>query len=159
MYNDKLEFRQIVLGHIKRILEISSHELRNSSREVFAPNVTHVIEQEDTRYSYIQSIENLAYVLTPYFDEKMTKVYEECIKIITSFNFEIIKILKKEFAELCKELGQEELGHPFVIAMKLKYAKKLFYNLNLLLKRIDYLKSAVYGEDTNDEIIEEEKDE
>lgn len=155
-YNqDKLEFRQIVLGHIKRILELSSHELRNSTRHIIHPNHTDTIEQEDTRYSYIQSIENLSYVLIPYFDKKMRDVYDKCIEIINAFGYEIKRNLKKTFERIKEETGKEDLGNAFVLEMRLKYAKKLFIELNMLLKRNDYLKSSVYGED-KDEIAQEE---
>ena len=50
---DKLEFQQIVLAHIKRILDISTHELRNGTQIVNAGNYTQTTFQEDTRYSYI----------------------------------------------------------------------------------------------------------
>ena len=47
---EKLEFRQIVLGHIKRILEISSHELRDTTTHTTHANYSETIEHEDTRY-------------------------------------------------------------------------------------------------------------
>ena len=153
--NDKLEFRQIVLGHIKRILELSSHELRDSTRSVNTGTSTQTIEQEDTRIAYIQSIENLAYVLVPYFDDKIEKSYNECIKIIIAFKFEVKEILEKEYKSICEKVGKENLDNDFVVEMKLRYAKQLFYELNLLLKRCDYLKSAIFGEDTSEEVTEE----
>lgn len=156
--NDKLEFRQIVLGHIKRILELSSHELRNTTYVISHGNYSDTKYQEDTRYSYMQAIENLAYVLIPYFDEEMLQVYEKCEKIINAFGFEIKKILKKTYTRLCEELGKENLGDCFVIEMKLKYAKKLFIALNRLLKRNDYLKSAVYGEDKDELGVEDDNE-
>ncbi len=67
---DKLDFKQIVLSHLKKILEISTHELRDSTSIIIQGNFNQTSFQEDTRYAYIQSIENLAYVLFPYFDEK-----------------------------------------------------------------------------------------
>jgi len=152
---DKLEFRQIVLKHLQKILEISASELRNTSREIIGNNFSRTIEEEDTKISYIQAIENLAYVLAPYFDEKIKEVYEECIKIVNSFGFQLREeILKKEYVELCKKLGEEKVKSFFTEEMKLEYAKKLFIELNLLLKRNDYLKSSIYGED-KDEVVEE----
>ena len=93
---DKLEFRQIVLGHIKKILEISSHELRDTTRFILHPNHTDTIEQEDTRFSYIQAIENLAYILMPYFDEPMYKLYVKSMRVINAYDFQIQKMFIQE---------------------------------------------------------------
>jgi hypothetical protein len=43
--------------------------------------------------------------------------------------------------------------------MKLRYAKKMFVALNLLLNRNDYLKSAVYGEDKDELVSDEDSEE
>jgi|6_EtaG_2_1085325.scaffolds.fasta_scaffold06730_5 hypothetical protein len=155
-YNkDKAEFRDIVLAHIKRILEISSHELRDASREVHTGNTSLTIESEDTRIAYVQSIENLGYILKPYFDEQVSKVFEECISVIDAFGYEIKKEFAEELEEVKEESGFEKLDRYFVIEMKVKFAKKLFVELNLLLHRNDYLKSSIYGEG-RDEVAEED---
>ncbi len=157
-YNvDKLEFRQIVLGHIKRILEIGSHELRDTTRQIDTANHTQIIEQEDTRYSYIQAIENLAYVLIPYFDDEILQVYERCERIINGFGYEVRNILNKTFERIKKETGKENLENVFVLEMRLRYSKKLFIALNMLLKRNDYLKSAIYGEE-KDEVAQDNEE-
>lgn len=159
IYNvEKLEFRQIVLKHIQKILEISSKELRNMTYTTNHGNYSTTTEQEDTRHSYIQAIENLAYILIPYFDKKMTGVYDECIDVINGLNYDVCEYCKDEYDRICKALNKESLGAGFVIEMKLRYAKKMFVALNLLLNRNDYLKSAVYGED-KDELISDEGDE
>jgi hypothetical protein len=102
--------------------------------------------------SYIQSVENLAYVLLPYFDEKIEDIYKKCILIMTSYGYEVRRYLKKSYDKLNQE--EANLEKVFVINARLKYAKKLFCELNLLLHRIDYLKSAMFGEDKS-EIIED----
>lgn len=157
--NEKLEFRQIVLGHIKKILEISSHELRDTTRQIAMANQTQIIEQEDTRYSYIQAIENLAYILMPYFDEDMYKLYVKSMRVINAYDFQIQKMFIQEVAQICKEVGKENINlKPYCIDKKIEYAKKLFVELNRLLKRVDYLKSAIYGEESNEEVIEEKEE-
>ncbi len=156
--SDKLEFRQIVLGHIKKILEISSRELRDDSQEVIHSNFTMTSIKEDTRISYLQAIENLAYILIPHFDKDIKKIYDEEIKIITGFDYEIKKLLKKEYEEIKKETKETELGDRFIIEMKIKSAKKLFVGLNLLLKRNQYLKSSIFGEDEDEEASDDEKE-
>lgn len=156
----KLEFKDVVLEHIKRVLEIGSHELRDTTRQVISSNQTQTIEQEDTRYSYIQAVENLSYILTGYFDDKIKNLYDECIKVIQGFDYEVYEYCKEEYDKVCKDLGKKNLGSGFVIEMKLKKAKILFIALNMLLKRNDYLKSAVYGEGIEDEVVSgEDEDE
>ena len=161
--NNGIEFREIVLNHVKRILELSSHELKNNTQVVNHGNYSQTTIQEDTRYSYIQAIENLAYVLMPYFDSKIKDVYKTCIKKITSFDYEILNELKKEYEKVCEDAGEKNIGKSFVMEIKIRSAKKLFYELNLLLKRKAYLKKEIYGdegfieEDGKDE--EDKKDE
>jgi hypothetical protein len=163
-YNaDKIEFREIVLGHIKRILDISSSDLRDKTIIKNHGNFSETIENEDTRRSYIQSIENLSYVLIPYFDDEMQKIYDECEPIINSFKYVLVKNFKEDYDKiiydkLIDDNKKKNLVEVFCIEMKLKYAKKLFVALNMLLKRNDYLKSAVYGED-RDELISDEENE
>ncbi len=151
----KMDFRQIVLSHLKKILEISNKELADLSYEEVRPNSVVIIHKEDTRRSYIQSIENLAYILLPYFDTKIKGVYEKCIKVINFYGYEIREEFKKELEEIKKESGKEG-GKEIYIEFKIKYAKKLFCGLNLLLKRNDYLKSQVYGEE-EEEITDTDK--
>jgi len=156
--NDKLEFRQIVLMHIKKVLEISSSELRNKTITKNHGNFSETTDCEDTRKSYIQSIENLAYVLIPYFDDDIKKIYEECIKIITSFDFEIKKDLTDMYNEISKDTGKTNFWSNLILEMKLRSSKKLFVALNLLLKRNDYLKSSIYGEDQDEIVNDKEKE-
>ena len=144
---DKLEFRFIVLTQIKSILDLSSSELRNTTKTIIHSNHTETIENEDTRYAYIQSIENLAYILSPYFDKTIKPKYKESIGVINSLPFEILKKFKKEFDETYKATKDDDLENWFPLRIKIRYAKELFYELNQLLKRQSYLNSAVYGGD------------
>jgi hypothetical protein len=158
--NDKLEFRQIVLGHIKRILELSSHELRDTTYTITHANFSETKYQEDTRFSYIQAIENLAFVLMPYFDDEMLKVYEGCVGVINAYEFQIEKIYQEEIKLILKELGNESINvKPYCLDKKIECAKELFIALNMLLKRNDYLKSAVYGEDKDEVVSDDEESE
>jgi len=148
--SDKLEFRQIVLEHVKQILQISIHELRQDSKTQVSSHYTIKVFEEDTRKSYIQAIENLAYVTLPYFDDSTKKVYDDTIEIITGFDFEIIKKFKEEYDNTVKEVGDVKMSY-FAVLLQLRYAKKLFIEINQLLKRLDYLKSGTFGENKKDE--------
>ena len=132
--NDKLEFRQIVLSHIRNILNLSLRSNRDGEKLSL----------------YFNSIEALADVLIPFYDERMNTEIEQ-------FEEELIKI-KKENNEKLKVLSPHDYSCRYE---GIHYAKKksayrnIFRKLNILLKRNDYLKSSVYGED-KDELAQEE---
>jgi len=143
---NELDFRGIVLSHLKRILEIGSHELRSSERILILDDARQIIESEDTRISFCQSVELLAYTLQPYFDEEMQKLFDANIIFLEGFGYEIeLAIKDKEFNErISKKEGQEK--NNMIIYWQVRSAKKMFSSLNALLKRQEYLKSNVYGE-------------
>lgn len=155
--NENLEFRQIVLNHIKKILEISTHELRDTTQQIINNNNTAILKQEDTRYNYIQAIENLAFVLMPYFDERMKKLYYKCEFVISAYDFELTRIFRNEIIHICREKGIIEIPKSYFADKKVQYAKNLFCELNALMKRNDYLKEGVYGEDSS-EVIEDNEE-
>jgi hypothetical protein len=157
-YNqNKTEFRDTVLKQVEKILEISSSELRDNSKSIVTINSLQFVKEEDTRNSYLQAIENLAYILMPYFDEKMKGVFEEQMKVINSFDFEIIKENEEKYKSLLEKTGESELKNYFSMRLRLESGKKLFMELNLLLKRVDYLSSSVYGDEGDSDEIEEAK--
>jgi hypothetical protein len=157
--SEGLTINQIALQQVKVIIEIGSHQLRDQTTQTINSNSVSIIEKEDTRESYCEAVENLAYLLLPFFDEKIKKHYNECIEILQAFGFEIRKKCKKQYEEICKGTGKENLGDNFYSRIKLRYAKRLFRELNLLLKRKDYLKTTSYGEDSSDDVIDDDGDE
>lgn len=133
--NDKLEFRQIVLSHIRNILNLSLRSNRDGEKLSL----------------YFNSIEALADVLIPFYDEQMSKEIEQ-------FENELMQIQKENSIKL-KQLCPRDYcdTHERVYYAKKKRAhRNLFRKLNMLLKRNDYLKESVYGED-NEEVIESDE--
>lgn len=133
---EKLEFREIVLGHIRKILDLS-----------FRPN------NDGNKWGlYISSINSLSDVLIPFYDERMEKEFDE---------FETnLRELYKEKSEKWDSLSPSEYSknyEPKFISIRNLLYRNLFRKLNLLLKRNDYLKSSVYGEE-QDEIVEEDEE-
>ena len=132
--NDKLEFRQIVLSHIRNILNLSLRSNKDGEKLSL----------------YFNSIEALADVLIPFYDEQMNKEIEQ-------FEKTLIEIQKKNTEKL-RALYPADYSNRY---SGIHYAKKksayrnIFRKLNILLKRNDYLKSSVYGED-KDELAQEE---
>ena len=160
------DFGGILFQHLEGILEISRSELKDTTRIISQGNQVVKEEREDTRISYIQAIENLAYILKPYFDKNIKEVYKKCIKIITAFKFEMIDILKEEHKNIYDKISkgikdEEEIKEKleeFIIPIKLRHTKELFSELNMLLKRQNYLAKAVYGE-TGEETVYADDDE
>ena len=132
--NDKLEFRQIVLSHIRNILNLSLRSNRDGEKLSL----------------YFNSIEALADVLIPFYDEQMSKEIEQFENTLLT--------IQKEKNEKLKALCPSDFSSRYA---GIHYAKKksayrnIFRKLNILLKRNDYLKSSVYGED-KDEFAQEE---
>jgi len=133
----KIEFRDLVLEHMRKILEITSIEFRGGfEKEIIIGNQIVKEYIPDSRKQYIQSIESLSDVLLPYFDKKMKEKYKEITKKIDS----LIENMKKKEKPTDKEIREYTLT-------KLELCRKLFQSLNLLLKRNDYLKGSIYTED------------
>ena len=160
-----IEFRQIVLEHIKKILEISTREFKkNYKREVIHKNFSQEIMEEDTRKCYIQSIENLAFILLPYFDEPMNEVYNQTIKWIGLEVYEYLAFNKESILKEYKLAYNDatdidtETASKILIMKQLKAAKRLFRELNQLLKRNDYLKSGIYSEGDLDEEFDQSEE-
>ena len=134
---DKLEFRQIVLGLIKNILNLSLRSNKGGEKLTL----------------YFNSIEALGDVLIPFYDAKMNKAMGEFEKALAKIQKESSEQRKK----LCLSEYSSRCANTYR-AMKKNAYRTLFRELNMLLKRNDYLKSSVYGED-KDELATEDEDE
>ena len=143
----KLEFKDLVLQHLKRILEITTLEFRGGYyKEVVVGNVLTKEYVPDTRKQYIQSVESFSDILLPHFDNEIDKSYKEISKQLKTL---ATNIAKK------KELDDQSIRD--YTLKKLELCRKLFRELNLLLKRKDYLKGAIYTEDEYDDEESEEE--
>lgn len=160
--SDVLSIGQIILGHLNKILDISSHELRSSERILILDNQKQIVETEDTRLSFIQAVESFAYTLLPYFDKSARAKYKEEIIFMQGFGYEIMEKIDDATFKEKLESANEQQKQDMMIAMQIRHTKLLFIELNELLLRVDYLKAAVYGdrfEDDDDTLIVEEDDE
>jgi hypothetical protein len=105
--NDRLEFGQIILGHIQQILKLSR---TLGSVEVYKGAV---LVLSDALYSY--------------YDDEMEKQYVA-------------------FENKRKKNGVNTQDY-----------RMLFRNLLALVKRVDYFKSAIYGDtESDDEVVEDD---
>ena len=71
-YNEsKITFQQLVMEQIKRIQDICAKELRDGEQILKNALGEQVIDAEDTRYSFLQSVELLGSMLRPWFGNIM----------------------------------------------------------------------------------------
>lgn len=147
---ETISFREIVLSHLKRILEISSTEFRGGYwMDVPTGNMIARTYVPDSICCYVQSIDSLHDVLTPHFDEKMEKASKE----YTSNRNKAHADLSKKWKEDSNLRDNSDFNVTWS-SIKLPLARKLFQELNMLLNRKQYLKTSVYGE-ARDDIIED----
>ena len=123
-----ISHREIILRLLQKVTEISTTEFRAGWKEqVTSGNQTHIVYHPSTIAGYIQTIDSLADVLLPFFDETMTEKYSTFKKEIDNLK----ENLEKEMEEVSKRTVEKH---------KLRIYREMFQQLNLLLSRIDYLK-------------------
>jgi len=130
--NEKIEFRTIVLTHIRNVLNLS---LKTTSEGALKIKAMH------------DAVMSLSDVLLPFYDDEMDKCYTD---------------YKKNIKDL-REKGINEhgkiIGGIYYTGLK-NITRELFRALNLLMKRIDYLKSSIYGDnDSSDDVVEDDGEE
>ena len=139
--NDNLTFKDIVLQHLKKITIFASVEMRGGFwQETPHPNPsTNAVLKvwtPDSREVYSNAVECLSDMLSPYFDEVMTKAEDKIIKEITkSYERNTINITGSKTKSEFKKLSD---GVNFKIETSL-YNKQLFRDLNKFLYRKKYL--------------------
>ena len=124
--SDKVSFKEIVLRHLNKILELSTHEFRGGYREERLKGNQIIYEYIPSASScYIQAVDSLHDILLPHFDKEI--------------NISIKKI-KDGWDSFKPKTDKENIKE------ELDCARRLFQQLNLLLNRKKYLKAAVYEE-------------
>lgn len=136
---DSLTHSMIVHELLKKItVELGTKEFKGGYKKpVIRDGVTYLDYIPDSRSEYIQAVESLSDILLPQYDEVMIKKYKAYC--------DELKKLEKQLEDKDVRMGDEI--HSKYIKEKLKLIKTLFRELNLLLKRTNYLKSAPYSEE------------
>jgi hypothetical protein len=181
-YNDnKVTYQQLVMDQIKKIQDICSKELRDGDKILKNAMGEQTIEGEDTRYSFLQSVELLGSMLKPWFGNMMKVKDSEkgAFEMFCDYyDVELIEILDDEdFKKKLKDLfgcdDPEKLKtdealrqqvNLFLLNDKIKEARKIFRLLVKVFKANDFLSGQSYGEGTgdidsgNDAVIDEDDD-
>ena len=170
--NDSVTFPSIVMKQIQIIQQISSKELRDGTRQIVTPIGEQIYENEDSRYSFLQAVECLGSLLTPYFDKDTKPAYEEFLKI---YDMELIEALdEKEFLEDLKKrfnINVEKIKEKIkmdstlknellliFLNEKCKLARQMFRQLIQCFKANDFLASESYNEGAGEDGTETDGD-
>jgi hypothetical protein len=168
---NKLTFQQIVMRQVRIIQDISSKELRDSSKTIKNFMGEQTIESEDTRISYLQAVEMLGSLLSPYFLNK--KISDNFDSFCEANDTELKEALKDEEFKLNaktifgndfkKDKNLLEKVNIFLLNEKIKLARKMFRELIKLFKDQDFLANESYNEGSSSdeglEAIDDEDDE
>lgn len=168
-YNEnKVTYQQLIMDQIKRIQDICAKELKDGDKVLKNAMGEQVIEGEDTRYSFLQSVELLGSMLTPYFGNMMNDEQNKEQNLFEQFceyyDVELIELLDSEdFQERVKEIfgikDVEEIKkdatlqaqvNVFLLNDKIKEARKIFRKLIQVFKANDFLGTQSYGEGSGD---------
>ena len=109
---DKLEFRQIILGFIKNIIDLTLRIVPPPHKLAFTE-------------AYSDSIRSLSDVLLPYYDDKMKtayKTYEESFKKLGEGSVKVnnVEFLRRTHRELFRQLNK--------LLGRKDYLKKVIYS-------------------------------
>ena len=152
----KITFPDLIINQIQIIQKICSKELRDWDKILKNALGEQVIEGDDTRYSFLQSVELLGSMLSPYFGKSEIKFSDYC----TYCDTELIELLEnKDFKTKLKEIfdiedvkkirDNEVLQNQvniFLLNDKIKEGRKIFRELIKIFKDNSFLGEETYGD-------------
>jgi len=147
----ELSFKQIVLEHQRRILKIASREFTNTDHQKVYGNYVEHIKGTDNGLNYTQAVQAFSAILAPFFDEDIRKKTSFYLRFAHCWPYEFKELGKKQIETYEKSSGKADNStiQKLLRREQIKSADKLFLELNLFLKRVDYLKGTIYEEDEN----------
>lgn len=146
----KRNFQDILFDHLNRILEMTKNEFTGGYyNTIVSGNLTKNEYIGDKKEEYCQLVEALADVLYPHFNEEMKTFYIEYEK-------KLEEATNKYHDENGEPLSNE--NYKIFSRIRLKLTRRLFRELNILLKDKQYLKAQTFGQTDNTETFEEEEE-
>ncbi len=171
---EALGFKEILLEHLRKILEISRKEFRGGYWEISGDNPPTRTYISDTRACYSQAVLSLSDILQPLFDETMKKEYKEINKKLKPAR-ELLRGKLDELEKKAEKVKKDCENNPtrsfnqekynkivsrlekdyanreyFYNSIKMPLIKKLFQQLCFLLNRLDYLAGESYEEEDSE---------
>lgn len=160
-----LTFPQLVMKQIERIQDICSKELRKADKILKNAMGEQVIEAEDTRYSFLQSVELLGSMLSPYFGNMMNGKDSEGKDIDLFDDFceyydtELVELIDNEgFKKKIKDMFSKDVElvktddnfrnsvNIYLLNDKIKEGRKMFRKLINIFKSNNFLTEESYGD-------------
>ncbi len=154
-----LSYQQLVYNQIKTIQSITSKELRDGSKIIKNLMGEQAIEEEDTRFSYLQSVELLGSMLSPYFNSSITEEFDDYCTLLDMELIEAIKdtdfineiksmfnIKEKVVEKINEDDETKNQVNVYFLNEKIKVARRMFRSLVKLFKDNDYLSAETYGD-------------
>ena len=169
----KTTFPDLIIKQIEIIQKICSRELKDGDKILKNAMGEQLIEGDDSRHSYLQSIEVLGSMLSPYFGTSDIKFDAFC----TYYDLELIEALEvgefqKKMKDLFKVEDMKEIkentklqtqANLFLLNDKIKEGRKVFRDLIKIFKSNAFLAEEFYGDSGNgtdsslDAVVDEEK--
>jgi len=157
----KITYQQLIFQQIQKIQNICSKELRDGEKTIKNLLGEQIIDAEDTRYSFLQSVELLGSMLCPWFGKgdisksfaNFCDLYDMELKdalLDEDFQEELAKmfnISKEEIKKRAKD--NEELrtqSNIYFLNHKIKQGRRIFRELIILFKDNDFLSGESFGE-------------
>jgi len=153
--DNKLTYPDLVMEQIKIIQKICSKELRDGDKVLKNAMGEQVIEGDDTRYSFLQSVEVLGSMLSPYFGNSDIKFTDFCnyydaelVEVIDGEEFKkkIKDIFDKDIEEIKKDEALLTKVNTFFLNDKIKEGRKIFRELIKIFKNNSFLAETAYGD-------------
>jgi len=157
-------YPSLVLKQISIIQGIVTHELRDSTKIIKTPIGEQIIESEDTRYGFLQSVEFFGSMLSTYFDNDTKILFDAFVKfydleLIDAIKIDGFKKLIMETFNIKEENIKTELKDAklrkelltFLLNEKCKKARILVRQLINCFKDNDFLTSSLYIEGEADD--------
>jgi hypothetical protein len=166
-----LTYQQLIYKQIQTIQNITAKELRDSTKVIKNLIGEQVMEAEDTRFSYLQSVELLGSMLSPYFNTIITTEFDDYCSLC---DMELIDALKDgDFSKDVKKLfnitedtlknisNNDDIKNQinvYFLNEKIKVARKMFRSLVKLFKNNSFLSEESYGDTPGSEGTNESLD-
>ena len=146
--------KQLAIKRIDGIGILLNDELKDGVKFFISGGETRLEEENDSRLSFIQSVEHLASLLLPYFDDRMQDYYSKNIIYLEGWHSEILELVKDEhfkkvYADAPRTSDDKniKLKSDIMITLQIRKAKQMFNELNLFIQRNNILSDVIRMED------------
>ena len=169
-YQQPVTYPQLIIKQIEIIQSICSKELNDGEKVTKNLIGEQTIHGEDTRHSFLQSVELLGSLLSPWFpkeDEKTENITSQFNYFCEVYDMELSEALQdedfkklvcdsfniKDTNKIITQIKDNKLDteiNAFFLNIKIKEGRKIFRALVKLFKDHDFLKEESFGDSGED---------